>query len=293
MGKNLKGSTLETQVKNSIIRRLNLGVKKGDLSTGFIHSCARIDSNNNTLFQLANFLEKNGFDKKFNLVTASWISEFLESKVEDGNSDHTIMNHLSVISSTFTALDTMGYSIKISSEDFNDLRKEFKGAGYKNVHQNRAFKNPEEVIEKLYEMRLSSGLLAELQLTCGYRIHEALQVCPEIIEFKDNELYVIEGAIRGKGGFPLQRKKISSEMSKKIGMQFMVLEGWEITADTYNNDIKYVSDSSYSSHSFRYNFAQDEYQKNVDKDLDVKEAKRQVSESMGHHRPHITDHYLD
>lgn len=53
------------------------------------------------------------------------------------------------------------------------------------------------------------------------------------------------------------------------------------------NNIKYEG-----THSLRYTFAQVEFVKRVESGIDVKEARRQVSELLGHHRPDITLTYL-
>ena len=292
MSKNLSGSTPEKQKADLIHKTMAFGVKKTIDTEGMIHSCARLTSKNNTFDQFIPFLNGISFTEKLNLVTIDIIDAFMQTKVEDGNCNKTLAEHISKFSSSFTALGNLGYATNVNEHEFDELRKNYKNAGYETVHHNRAFKKPQKVIDDLYSLFLSSGIIAELQYTCGYRVHEAFQVTPDIIEFRGDDLYVKEGAVQGKGGFPLHEKKISAALGRKIGMQFMFFEGWEITPAIYNTRIKHVAGKEYSSHSFRYNYAQNLYARLIREGYTDKDAKKIVSEAMGHHRPSITNHYL-
>jgi len=292
MSKNLRGSTLTKQKKDPNNRMFNLGEKKSVHTQGQIHSCNYLSAKNNTLDQLVNFLEDESYSGKLNLVMADYISALLEVKVEDQNCNKTIKNHLSKISSFFTALKHLGYETYITHEEFESLRDEFKNAGHETLSFDRSFENPEKVIESLYCMRLASGILAELQFTCGYRVHEAFQIQPEHIEFKNNLLSIKEGVIKGKGGFPLHMKLILPELYRKLQLLFEFYDGFDISANQYNKDIQYITGQKYSSHSFRYNYAQLLYEGFALSGCTEYEAKLQVSEAMGHHRAEITGCYL-
>lgn len=292
MGKNLHGRALVQQKEDALNRMFSLGEKKSVHTKGKIHSCNYLTAKNNTLDQLVTFLEDENYLGKLNLVTADFISAFLESKVEDENCNKTIKNHLSKISSFFTALKRMGYEINLSKEEFEVLHVEFKDSGYETLSFDRSFINPEKVIEALYCMRLSSGILAELQFTCGYRVHEAFQIRPEHVEFKNNLLSIKEGVIKGKGGFPLHMKLILPELYRKLQLLFEFYDGFDISVNQYNKDIHYITGHGYSSHSFRYNYAQLLYQGFLLSGCTENAAKLQVSEAMGHHRAEITGCYL-
>jgi len=260
-----------------------------------IHSCARLDGKNNTWDQVVEHLYEVGFTKKLNLITSNEVSSFLLAKVEDGNCTKTLLEHLSKISSSITALNALGYKVNISEAEFDELRKQFKKLGYTTMHQNRAFDNPKQVIEDLYALSYPSysyGTIAELQYICGYRIHEALQVTPEMFEQRNDECYIKEGVIKGKGGFPLHEKQIPLKLAGNIVIQFFMMGGWDMTMATYNEGIKSVAGDEYSSHCFRYNYAQELYAKLKAKGYTTAEAKLEVSEAMGHHRLEITNHYL-
>lgn len=292
MAKNLSGSTLEKQKRDLILKTMAFGVKKTKETQGLIHSCSRLTAKNNTLDQLISYLIGIGFNEKLNLITIDLVRDFLQTKVEDGNCNKTLAEHISKISSSWTALNSLGYVTDIYPEDFDDLREEFKHAGHETFHRNRAFADPEKIIEGLYGLFLDSGIIAELQYTCGYRVHEAFQVRPDIIEFQGDDLYIKEGAIQGKGGFALHKKKISAELGQKIMMQFAFIGRWKITSAIYNSRIKHVAGKGYSSHCFRYNYAQNLFTKLKNEGMSDEDAKFDVSEAMGHHRPEITNHYL-
>lgn len=292
MGRNLSGSTLEKNKRDLINRTDGFGVKKTKDTIGMNHSCSRLKNKNSTLDQFVTYLNSVGFGQKLNLVTPSLISDFIQEKVEDGNANSTIEEHLSKISSSFTALNNKGFDIKTVDSDFADLRVEFKDAGYATYHTDRAFENPQHVIDKLYKKRIASGIVAELQDSCGYRISEAFQVTPDLIEYQGSKLYVKEGVIEGKGGFPLHKKEISPELYRKIQIVHEMYQGWGISLETYNLDIKYVHGKKYSSHCFRYNYAQRLFQKLIDNGNNEYDALLIVSEAMGHHRASITKHYL-
>ena len=220
------------------------------------------------------------------------ISDFIQEKVEDGNANSTIKEHLSKISSSFTALNNKGFDVRILDSDFADLRVEFKNAGYSTFHTDRAFENSQLVVDKLYTKRIASGIISELQNNCGYRLNEAFQVTPDLIEYQGNKLYVKEGVIEGKGGFPLHKKEISPALYRKIQILHDMNQGWGISPETYNLDIKYVHGKEYSSHCFRYNYGQSLFQKLINNGVSEYNALLIVSEAMGHHRAEITKHYL-
>ena len=292
MPKNLKGPALTNQKEDCINRTRSFNIKKSISTQGKIHSCSRLNNKNSTFNQLVIFLEIIGYTQKLNIVPIDLISEFIQTKAEDGNSNETLLEHISIISSTFTALRNLKYAVAISDQDFADLRTEFRTVGIKAVHKNRAFKSSKKVVEDLYEFNNTAGIVSEFQETCGYRIHEVLQINPGMIEVLDDGFYIKEGMIKGKGGFPLHQKKISSSLVKKITVHFASVDSWKITAAQYNSDIKQVTGTKYSSHSFRYNYAQALYAKLTAEGYTVPEAKRIVAEAMGHHRKDITDHYL-
>lgn len=292
MPKNLSGSSLPSQKIDCINRTLAFEQNESKKTEGFIYSRPRLNDKNSTLNQLVNYLNFIGFNFKLNLIPIDIISDFIQTKAEDGNSNKTLLEHISKISSTFTALDNLNYAINVTTEDFTQLRTEFRNVGEKSRHKNRAFKLPKKVVSDLYKLNHVSGIIAELQDACGYRIHEALQVTPQIIEVRNDGFYIKEGAIKGKGGFPLHEKKISAQLVQKITQDFTSLGEWGITPAQYNSDIKQVAGVKHSSHAFRYNFAQALYAKLIREGHKKGLAKLIVSEAMGHHRPEITNHYL-
>ncbi|PCI28652.1 MAG: hypothetical protein COB67_05950 [SAR324 cluster bacterium] len=289
MGRNLNGSTLEKQKKDLIHKTLSFGNKKSKETIGMIHSCERLDGKNSTFNQLVFFLNGCEYDIKLNLITVDIVSEFLEKKVEDGNSRETILEHISKISSSFIAIERLGFTIELTCKDFEILRLEFSDISEKSLSVNRAFTTPKRVVENLYKVNERAGVFSELQYICGYRFHEVLQINPDKIEIINNKMYIKEGTISGKGGFPLHQKQIPFHLGKKILDLYRKYNKLYISLSQYNTLIKQVSKQKYSSHSFRYSYAQELFRSLINIGIPVKRAKYITSEALGHHRISVVE----
>ena len=292
MKRNLSGSTLEQQKVDLIDRTDAFGLKKSKTTIGMNHSGPTLDNRNSIFNQLVVFLDNFNFDQKLNKMPSHLFSELLQTKVEKGNCSTSIERDISLVSASFKANKRKRYYTLMTEKDFDDLKTEFKYQGKKSKHNNRAFTNPNNIINSLYEKRIASGILSELQNTCGYRIDEAFQVKPEYIESIGNKFFIRKNVIKGKGGFPCHLKEISAELYSNIKIMYEMDNGWGISQDTYNNDIKYVAGNEHSSHAFRYNYAQSLYKKLLQEGYTENEAKLEVSEQMCHHRASIVNHYL-
>ena len=295
MAKNLSGASLESQKADLIHKTMAFKVEKTKETVGLIHSCSRLNGKNCTFDQFVEHLTEMGFTKKLNLITRTEVASFLFYKVEDDNCTKTILEHLSKISSSISALEVLGYQTDINDKEFHTLRVEIKTLGYVTMHKDRAFDDPSKVINDLYTLSTdyAYGTIAELQYICGYRIHEALQVTPEMLEQRNDKCFIKEGAVQGKGGFPLHEKEIPLNLAGKIVVQFFMKDGWDMTTAQYNKGIKTIAGDEYSSHCFRYNYAQELFTELIAKGYSEVESKLTVSEAMGHHRPEITQHYLN
>ena len=158
----------------------------------------------------------------------------------------------------------------------------------KAVHTNRALDNviAEKIISSIKDEK--AQIAATLQLKAGLRESEATKI--KAWQIGDNKIN-----IQGKGGYH-RDALVSKEMYEKIASYIINTGSFSISRSSYEkvlksafaeNNVKYEG-----THSLRYTFAQNLFIEKVNSGIESREAMRQVSEQMGHHRPDITLTYL-
>ena len=94
----------------------------------------------------------------------------------------------------------------------------------------------------------------------------------------------MEGVV-GKGNHEYQPKEISSQLAKEI-QKIDNLPHY----NTYSKDLKEVGIDR--SHDFRVTYAKDLLEQKLEQGKEYREALKEVSQEINHHRAEMTEYYL-
>ena len=96
---------------------------------------------------------------------------------------------------------------------------------------------------------------------------------------------VLDGIV-GKGNHQYAPKLINYQLAQEIQKMENIPH-----YNTYNKDLKEVGVNR--SHDFRVTYAKDLLQQKLEEGKEYKEALKEVSEEINHHRPEMTEYYLN
>jgi len=279
----LRGGTWDKQIHNALMRMEKFGISRHNTESKGIHSKAVFEKRKMYLNDFKQFAEKNHLSGKLNtLMTNENITQFFNTRLE----------HLSKVSSEnlirgFSAmvddLRNHNIAIPVDKDIFDKKVLAIKSSQDNEIRLNRAVSNPNQVISNLYDKHFHSGVMAEVSQGLGFRLAESAELTTNLDKYLDRDTNTISG-IRGKGGQEYQPKQISPSLVAKVDM----IEN-HISKSTYMNDLK---EEGISSHDFRYSFASNTYQEQIDQGKSHQEALLYTSKELNHHRSEITNYYL-
>lgn len=264
--------------------------------SGMVHSFEYKDEVLRTIKELAGFA-KDHFDiKDLEKIHGAILEKYIENKIADGVSRDTLENYTAHLAKFNIALEKIAQKSSNSFQAFtkNDLMsvRELIIDLARNNHVNRAYKNPGAVISNLAKKEYIVG---RLQLEYGLRITEASYI--KSSQISENLLIFF-----GKGGYK-QYKELSEELL--ILLYDNMEDGlFQVDQNRYRKELKESAriegDTYGGSHGLRYNFAQEKFittlENNLDNKMSFEDAERnalkETSEALGHHREEITLHYL-
>ncbi|WP_152059429.1 hypothetical protein [Aliarcobacter butzleri] len=281
---NLKGGNFEKQIKDAFHRLEAFGVSRVGKSDNLTHSDKLAEKREMYLKDITSFFKSQNFNDKLNtLFTKQNLDNFFNERLENLSSK-TSENYLRGFSSMLQGLEQQNIYIPLLLEDknfFDDRVKIIKDEA-DIIIENRYIENVDDVIKSLYEDRVISGLIAEIQYNLSIRQSEAFELVKNPNKYLDNG-YVVN--LVGKGNHKYNPKEISFELEQKL----LNNEHSLIDKSTYYGDLK---NYNISSHDFRFTAARDKFEEKIKNGISEKEAKLKVSEELNHKREAITDYYL-
>jgi len=286
---NLKGSTFEKQIKNALIRLDARGTKRFGTDSRLTHSNALYKKREMYLRDFASYLQEKGINQgKLNeYITQEHISNFLNERLSE-LSPKSALDYVTGFNSMITGLEQTKVNIvdksvyNVLKEYTSDYRNEFNQV--KNYYETeRAVEDTNSFISNLQEVREISATVAQLQLETGLRVSEALEVAKNFSNYYNPNNNTLIGII-GKGGQEYYPKEISSELVYKLNnLQERP------SYSSYYNDLKQLETKP---HDLRVTFAKNYYEELKEKGYSHKEALKEVSKELNHHRESITIYYL-
>jgi len=286
---NLKGGTFDKQVRSAFYRVLNLGEGRHMENDNLTHSLAVAEKREMYLNDFKEYLEKNGIiEGKLNLyMTEEIVRDFLEERT-DNLSAKSALDYVTGFNSLLKGLEQANVTIPANPNQ-NDFLKDFREelrAEMKEleIKSGRYIDNLDQKLEELKEIRYESYTIAKLQSETGFRVNEALEVAKNFSKYYNEETGKLEGVI-GKGNHEYQPKEISYQLAQEIQKMENIPH-----YNTYNRDLKEVGINR--SHDFRVTYAKNLLQHKLEQGTPYKQALREVSQEINHHRPEMTEYYL-
>ena len=285
---NLKGSTFDRQIRNALIRLDARGTKRYGTSSKLTHSNALYQKREMYLKDFAKFLQEKGLNtgKLNNYFKEEILNDFLNERLSE-LSPKSGLDYSSGFSSMLQGLEQKNVSIDKSAfitlrEFTSDYRREFNEIK-NDFETGRAISDVKTFLSDLSEIRESSSIVAELQISTGLRISEALQVARDFDSYYQPLNSEISGII-GKGGQEYSPKFIAPELAQKLNNLTSVP-----SYSSYYQDLKELGTKP---HNLRISYAKIFFEELREKGYSHQESLKKVSKELNHHRESITIYYL-
>ena len=287
---NLRGGTLEKQVKDAFHRLLKPTQRHGK-SDHLTHSRALGAKREMYLNDFKKHLEQNNYTGKMNewMGDKRTMQEFLKSRI-NGLSRKSAVNYISGFSSLLKGLKEVNITINDGGiRVIEEMREYAKSMEKIDRRMDRAIGNVEKTLNKLYSRDFNTGVLAEVQIKLGLRTSEAYELVQNFKQYYNPRENIISG-IKGKGNHTYIDKRISKDLAQRIKA---VTKARLPNHDKYLKEIKEVTGNREAvAHDFRYTFAKQKYNELKQQGKTEKQALREVSRELNHHRENITKYYL-
>ena len=286
---NLRGGTFEKQIKDAFFRTLALGESRHMKEDNLTHSLALADKRQMYLNDFKQYLEQNGITEgKINqYMTEETIRDFIEQRTME-LSPKSALDYTTGFNSLLKGLEQANITIPANPSN-NDFLKDFRETFREEMKQleiesGRYIENVEQKLEELKEIRYESYTIAKLQAETGFRVNEAMEVAKNFSKYYNEETGKLEGVI-GKGNHEYAPKEISYQLATEIQKMENIPH-----YNTYNRDLKEVGINR--SHDFRVTYAKNLLEHKLEQGISYKEALKEVSQEINHHRPEMTEYYL-
>ena len=286
---NLRGSDHFRQIKSGLMKMEKFGVSKFQTDSKDIHSEGVFKKREQILNEFSRYTQENNIPGKLNtLMTNENISNFLNTKLENLQAN-TVENYCRSFSAMVDSLRDNNISVSVDKTVFNEKVLEAKNNDNTIVRMNRAVDNSNKVISNLYEKHYHSGVIADVQVSLGLRLGEAIELTRNLDKYLDRNIDTVNEII-GKGG----KAYISKEISQSLVSKIEAIDK-HISKSTYMADLK---KEGIPSHDFRYTFLKSSYDDLINKSakgeisLTHNEILKHLSEQLNHQRLSMTNYYL-
>lgn len=280
---NLRGGSYEKQARDAFHRLEKFGVARHGSKDNFTHSLGLAHKREAYLRDIQNYATENKLTGKLNQIMSNKtvMDKFFNERMKN-LSPVTQENYLRGYSSMLEGLKQANISIGIDKSYFdNKVAKIVKDT---TIKTGRAIENVDKVIEKIYNTRYESGVIAQVQYELAFRTSEAIELV------RNNEKYISGNTITGvagKGNHIYVDKYISDELKSKIEAVEKVPH-----EDTYRSDFKKSNDGQHIPHDLRFTFAKENFEAKIANGVAYKEAMKQVSTELNHVSAERTRYYL-
>ena len=214
------------------------------------------------------------------------VESYLTARIE-GLSRGSAMNVISSFSTMLDALKNANVTIADEGiEAVREMREHVRTIDRADHATGRAFDRAEQIVGKLYERNAGSGLIADIQHSLGLRISEARELATNPHEYIHGN--TVTGLI-GKGRHEYAPKPIDRHLVSRI----REINGRLPSDKEYAQHIREVTGKAEARpHDFRVTYAKEQMQERIENGTPYKEALREVSQELNHHRESMTKYYL-
>ena len=217
------------------------------------------------------------------------VGSYLMARTE-GLAAASAVNVVSSFSSMIDALQAANVTIEGGgNEAIRAVRESLRPAAAKDRADHatgRAFDRADQIVGKLYERDPGAGLLADIQHSLGLRISEARELATHPGDYIRGGEVV---GLVGKGRHEYAPKEISPHLAARI----KEIDGRLPSDKAYTQHIRDVTGKAEARpHDFRVTYARDQMQQRIENGTPYREALREVSRELNHHRESMTRYYL-
>ena len=285
---NLRGGNFDKQIKDAFYRTLALGEKRHLQNDNKTHSLALADKRQMYLKDFKKYLQANNItDGKINtFMTENHIREFLEHRTIN-LSPKSSLDYITGFNSLLKGLEQANITIpaNLKSDFLKDFRETFRAEMKQlEVETGRYITNLQNKLENLRNINYESYAIAKLQSETGLRVNEAIEVAKNFDKYYNPQNNTLNGII-GKGNHEYNPKEISYQTALTI-QKMSHIPAYK----TYDKDLKEVGISR--SHNFRVTYAKNLLNKKLEQGINYKQALKEVSQEINHHRSSMTEYYL-
>ena len=286
---NLRGGNFEKQIKDAFHRTLRFREGRHLKNDNFTHSIALAEKREMYLKDFKEYLEQNGIiDGKINqYITKDTIRDFIEQRTME-LSPKSALDYTTGFNSLIKGLEQANITIPANPSE-NDFLKDFRET-FRNemkqleIESGRYIQNVEQKLDALREIRYESYVIAKIQYETGFRVNEAIEVTKNFSNYYNPSTNTLNGVI-GKGNHQYALKPISYQLTQEIQKMSHIPH-----YNTYRQDLKEIGINR--SHDFRVTYAKNLLEHKLEQGINYKEALKEVSQEINHHRPEMTQYYL-
>jgi len=253
--------------------------QNGQKTSSKAHSIKSLQNLRSITTQYVNYIKEEHGNRVAKYINNETIKEFINHKLEQGNSQGTINTYISALAKMSDNLNNLG--INTSRTEITAYRSELKANGndLQKNHINRAYNNPQAIVN---EMRDSPYFLsAQLAYEVGLRADDAIHSNKWTLN-SDNTMY-IKGS---KNGINYTTSPLNDETAQRV--RDAIESGYKVNDGVFREALKEAvanyNESWTGIHGLRYSFTQERLSEGI--------SQPQISLEMGHSRIEVLDVYL-
>lgn len=276
--------------KASVRKDSSICGQNGHKVSNKVHSYNSKDEFINRAKELATYAKDNFNINDMQAIRDEVIIKYIQEKIDNGLKYRSISTYISQLEkiqvglSNFTKNRVEHFQL-YTRETLKKTREFAKAHASVSKHKNRAFSNPDVIKNELKDyMKVSF----ELQLTHGLRVNEATFI-------KQSQLNQNILTIQGKGGY-IREIELKEDLANRLRKELKKNAGViKIPYSTYRKYLKIgatiTNQTFFGTHGLRFNYVEREYSSKKNEFKNHKEALKEISYNIGHHREEITEHY--
>jgi len=244
------------------------------------HSIKSLQNLRSITTQYVNYIKEEHGNRVAKHINNETIKEFINHKLEQGNSQGTINTYISTLAKMSDNINSLGLN-STSRTEITAYRSELKANGndLQKSHINRAYNNPQAIVN---EMRDSPYFLsAQLAYEVGLRADDAIHSDKWTLN-SDNTLHITGS----KNGINYTTSALNNETAQRV--RDAIENGYKVNYGEFNEALKEAvancNENWTGIHGLRYSYAQEALSNGA--------SRAELSLAMSHSRLEVLEVYL-
>jgi len=247
------------------------------------HSVKSLQNLRSITTQYINHIKEKHGNRVVKHINNETIKEFINHKLEQGNSQGTINTYISALAKMSDNINSLGINAT-SRTEITAYRSELKANGndLQKNNINRAYNNPQAIVNEMRQNPYS--LSTQLQYEVGLRAGDSIDSNKWSLN-SDNTIHV-KGS---KNGINYTTSPLTNETAQRV--KDAIESGYRVSYGVYREALKEAVEivgeqwNNNCSHGLRYNFAQETLSNN-------RASRAELSLAMSHSRIGVLGVYL-